>query len=339
MAKNAALPLQYSRIKDTLPDAELIRLAEKVKGKALKPKQKEQRSELVDNILMREISVFASCMWGKGYEMWYDHNLYRAVQKTAEIRGLGTKDEITALSNEEVCEKIQAIIDVKDYERILHLSDEERLMTLRAITPQFSEDSLPASEILPNDNKNPYIKNPGFFSNPLTQIAITAAAPSARELIRQGGIVADEAIRSGEPVKFLTAGAPFIKRMLAPQARKVVKDVAKGGVIAIGVGAVIALGVGMYLHAEEKREEKERRMVDVICELIACLCFNPYAVLNLEPDSNPEAIRRAYITEVYKIHPDRVVGLPAEQQALAYQSMKKVTLAWEIIQTEKGFYS
>lgn len=341
MAKRAALPLEYSRIKDILPDVELIRLAEKVKGKALKPKQKEQRKELVDNILMREISVFASCMWGKGYEMWYDHNLYRAVQKTAEILNLGTKDEIKILSNEEVCEKIQSILDVKDSERILHLSEEERILTLRSITPQFSEIPLPVSDDLPKDYESSYGQNPGSFYNPLSfsNIVITAAAPAAGELIKQGGELAGQAIRSGDTAKFLAMGAPLIKEKLGKQALKVGKDVLKGGAIAIAVTVAVTTALGVYLLAEEKREKKERDMVDVICTLIACLCFNPYAVLNLEPDSTFEVLRRAYITEVYKIHPDRIIGLPAEQQTFAYQRMKEITLAWEIIQTEKGFNS
>lgn len=131
MAKITALPLQYQRIKSLLPDEELIKLVEKIKGKELSPAQKKDRVRLVDNLLLPEISKFASCAWGEGYEKWYDHNLCRAAQKTAELLGLGERDELRGLSNEEVCDKIQSYINVRDYESILHLSDEERQLTLR----------------------------------------------------------------------------------------------------------------------------------------------------------------------------------------------------------------
>jgi ribosomal protein S18 len=55
--------------------------------------------------------------------------------------------------------------------------------------------------------------------------------------------------------------------------------------------------------------------------------------------SSDESIRSTYVSELYKVHPDRIVGQSAEQQTLAYQRMKELRRAWEIIQIEKGLAS
>lgn len=349
MAKNAALPLQYSRIKNRLPDAEVIRLAEKVKGKALSAAQKQDRVELVDNVLMPEISKFASCIYGKGYEKWYDHNLYRAVQMTAQLLGLGTRDELETLSNEEICDKIQSVLNVSDYERILHLSEEERILEMRSITPNFTNNFSTLDRVSLSSYEKPYDGGGlfGFLFNPLTQITMRIAAdPKVIDLVKKGGELVGRAVLSGDTIKYIKEGTPLLKEQLVNKAgewkKEIVKGAKKGGPWVIVGVALVAAGYGIYKYAEPKikakAREKERRMVDVVAELVACLCFNPYAVLNLDADSAYETMRRSYVAKLNEVHPDQVVGQPAEQQASAYQRMKELRIAWEIIQTEKGIH-
>lgn len=126
-----ALPLKYSRITNLLPDYEIVRLLEVIKGKPVSSYEGNRRPYFIEKIMQR-LSKFARIPNSRLFE----DILYNSVLRTAEFLELGKEVELRKLSNEEICEKILIAINAQDYEHIFHLSEEERIQKLRAITPK-----------------------------------------------------------------------------------------------------------------------------------------------------------------------------------------------------------
>lgn len=60
---------------------------------------------------------------------------------------------------------------------------------------------------------------------------------------------------------------------------------------------------------------------------------DPYELLGIGPDAAPEAITRAYRTQLKRYHPDRVVGLGDELQRVAHERTIAIQRAYEALRT------
>ncbi|MCL4275068.1 MAG: J domain-containing protein [Anaerolineales bacterium] len=338
-----ALPLKYSRITNLLPDYEIVRLLEVIKGKPVSSYEGNRRPYFIEKIMQR-LSKFARIPNSRLFE----DILYNSVLRTAEFLELGKEVELRKLSNEEICEKILIAINAQDYEHIFHLSEEERIQKLRAITPKPNVSPI---------EYQPYQKSKTYHpSSVVPGLLFRFASPKVDDLVnaikqRNGVHLIDRQIASALGGKLNPADQwkgdinqwwrEIKKRLawLAPIALKLLRIVLV--VIAVlSVVLIIFVIVAFIVEAIQEKEKAENfKMIEVVTELVACLCFDPYKVLGLNINSSDESIRSTYVSELYKVHPDRIVGQSAEQQTLAYQRMKELRRAWEIIQIEKGLAS
>lgn len=58
---------------------------------------------------------------------------------------------------------------------------------------------------------------------------------------------------------------------------------------------------------------------------------DPYELLGIGPDATPEAITRAYRTQLKRYHPDLVVGLGDELQRVAHERTIAIQRAYEAL--------
>jgi ribosomal protein S18 len=340
-----ALPLKYSRITNLLPDYEVVRLTEVISGKPVSSFERSRRPYFVEKIMQR-LSKFARMPKSR----LFDDVLYNAVLQTAEFLELGKETELRKLTNEEICEKIMTAINAQDYEHIFHLSEDERMQKLRAITPKPSVSLKLEYQPSPKSKVN-------FSDGAVPWLLFRFVTPKASDLvdaIKQRNIAhaVDRQIASAmgwghlNPVDQWKGDSNQwigkIKKRL-PWLLPFLLDFLQIVLIVIAILSVVLIIfviVAIIVNAiQEKKKAENFKMVEVVTELVACLCFDPYKVLGLNINSSDESIRRAYISELYKVHPDRIVGQSAEQQTLAYQRMKELRRAWEIIQIEKGLAS
>ena len=64
---------------------------------------------------------------------------------------------------------------------------------------------------------------------------------------------------------------------------------------------------------------------------------NAHKILEIEPESSPLEIKKAYRKMVKKFHPDKVQHLGKEHQNGAEEKFRKVQEAYEQLQKEIGF--
>lgn len=332
-----ALPLKYSRITNLLPDYEITRLTEVIDGKPVLSYERNHRLYFIEKIMQR-LSRFARIPNSK----LFDDVLYNSVLRTAEFIELGKEADLRKFTNEEICEKIMTAINAQDYEHIFHLSEEERMQKLRAITPKPSVST--------NLEYQPYQKSQTNHSDGVIPgLLFRFAAPKAGDLVnaikqRNTAHLVDRQIAAAlggnlNPVDQWKGDIKKTLAKIAPIALMLLRIVLVAIAI-ISVVLIIFVIVAFIVDTIQEREKAENfKMIEVVTELVACLCFDPYKVLGLDINSPDESIRRAYISQTYKVEPDRVVGQSAERQTLAYQRMKELRRAWEIIQIEKGWAS
>lgn len=61
-----------------------------------------------------------------------------------------------------------------------------------------------------------------------------------------------------------------------------------------------------------------------------------YRILEVDPQADDDAVKRAYRRMAMKHHPDRVASLGEEVQRAAAEKFKKVQEAWEVVRRQRG---
>jgi len=64
---------------------------------------------------------------------------------------------------------------------------------------------------------------------------------------------------------------------------------------------------------------------------------DPYVVLGVSRDADERTVKRAYRKLISEHHPDRLAGAPEDLRRRAEQRASEINLAWERIQSERGF--